>query len=863
MMMLRLVKIGLVLLLLLHSGSTYSTGFGEGMAHLNSNSDRISKSQMFEQQIWLKVDVDNDLEILPYAFDVISKMEIGGVVFTGHNFNALAKLLQDIRLRSKSDILFAFQGDVGAPFNLLQQLPSNEIIASISDPVLLNQFVSAISIRLKGLGVQIAVTDFKDKDTYSRMKSAFIRNGIFISLPNEKLIPQIGDGGTLPFTKIFCIERNLDEKIELYLKELKKKIRSDNEAKIALKNYSYEIELINEKTMVHDFKLAELSSIHSVVKASDFKIINRKAHQFGSVLLKNENEIVPVFNLGEQKIAYISFSDKKENKYFGDVLSKYTKVDRYQYLLSLNDSILNKIFEDLKQYNLLIFGVFKDENNCDITQKKLIENIGKEQNVINCFFGTKDVSQAIQSNAILYSYDSDSLTQSYAAQIIFGGISSGAKLSYSLKKYPRGSGLTTKGGTRFEYTIPEVAGVDGDYLSFKIDSLANMAIDAQAFPGCQVLVAKDRKIIYHQSFGYHTYYKDQKVKNDDIYDLASVTKITGTLPALMQFVDQKKIDIDQKFSDCWTDFRGTNKEDLYCREILAHQSGLQSWIPFWKNTVDSLGNYLPNIYSTVATDTFSVQILKHLFLNKNYHKVMFHDINESPVSSVKKYVYSGLPFYIFPKLIEKITKQEYPEYIQQSFYHPLGAYNITFNAGQVFPLEKIIPTEYDSNFRLSLLQGTVDDEGAAMMGGISGNAGLFSDANDLAKLLQMYLQMGEFGGRRYISDTTMREFSRCQFPENENRRGLGFDKPQLGNDTLSIENCYPAYSSSQSSFGHSGYTGTFVWCDPESQLVYIFLSNRVYPSRKNSKIYETNVRIRIHQAIYDAIDIYKNKNIEQ
>ncbi len=856
----------LVIILLVSFNASF--GINVHDSECNPVKDHIShtsKARQVEQQIWLKVDVDRDSELFPLLLKVVKKRKIGGIVFSGHNMNALVNILEELKSKSKSDILFAVDGEygIGKHFKLSKAFPSNETLASITDSLLQKKVVSVLSDQLKTLGIQINIADFKDEDTGKKIKALFLENQIFVSSPVEKLIPDKTAKQDSLYPQLFFLTNDLEKEIDYFLKEVKTQYKSKKESKLAIRSYAEKIQKVREQTKCKYLRKEDVTSVCALVNASNSKVLSREAYRFGSVLLKNENDFLPIPDLGKQKIAYVSFSDKRENQYFGNILSKYTKLDCYQYIQSENDSVSNKLFKDLKQYNLIILGIFDDKTNCNPALDKLMFYVTEEQNVVNSFFGTSDVSQATRSNAVLYSYDSDSLTQSYAAQIIFGGISSGAKLSYSLKEYPRGSGLTTKGGTRFEYTIPEMAGVDGDYLSFEIDSLANMAIDVQAFPGCQVLVAKDRKIIYHQSFGYHTYYKDQKVTNNDIYDLASVTKITGTLPALMQFVDQKKIDLDHKFSEYWEDFKGTNKEDLYFREILAHQSGLQSWIPFWKNTVDSLGNYLPNIYSTVATDTFSVPIFKHLFLNKNYHKVMFHDINESLVSSEKKYVYSGLPFYIFPKLIEQITKQEYPEYIQQSFYRPLGAYNIIFNAGQVFPVERIIPTEYDSSFRCSLLHGSVDDEGAAMMGGISGNAGLFSDANDLAKLLQMYLQMGEYGGKRYISEKTMREFTRYQFPENENRRGLGFDKPELGNDTLNIENCYPAYSASTASFGHSGYTGTFVWCDPESQLVYIFLSNRVYPSRKNSKIYETNVRIRIHEAIYESIDRFKNKNIVQ
>ncbi len=597
--------------------------------------------------------------------------------------------------------------------------------------------------------------------------------------------------------------------------------------------------------------------------ANDFdsvqeKVLRQVTAKGDVVLLKNDS-LVPVMQLGDNKIAYVNWSDSASDPFL-NMLQKYTRIaeiaiDPQMLALEGYDSIQ----KNLAGIDLLIVKIGDLNGTVGALKKSKLEQIAKLVPIVSFVLGQTDQDLSGCSDALLYSSSTDSIEQTTAAQIVFGGISASGRLAHALPGYGKNSGLDTPPARRFEYTIPEMAGVDGDYLTRVIDSAANAAIAEHAFPGCQVLVAKNRKIIYHQSFGYHTYFQRIKVKNDDVYDLASVTKIAGTLPAVMQFVDQGKIKLDSNFSDYWGDFKNSNKAQMKVRDIFAHQSGLQAWIPYWRSTVDSTGNFLPGIFNTQPNDTFSVQVGRHLYLNKNYRKVMFRQIVDSPVSTEKKYVYSGLPFYILPQIIQNITGVAYPDYVQQTFYRPLGAYSLTFNAFQVFPLDRIVPTEYDDYFRFGLLHGFVDDEGAAMMGGVSGNAGLFSTANDLAKLMQMYLQMGTYGGERYISEETMKEFTRCQFPENDNRRGLVFDRPELGNDSLDIATCYPAYSASSESFGHSGYTGTFVWCDPKYQLVYIFFSNRVYPTRKNTKIYDTHVRMQIHQAIYDSIKSFDDK----
>ncbi len=828
--------------------------------NLYSESSPKRKTLTAEPLIWLKINADKDSFLLKNAVKIIRVNEIGGIIFNGHNAKALINDIKFIKENSGKTILsgISCEESPGKQFLFSDYFPSLATIAAITDPDLQAQTIELICQQLKTLGLQFCITDFEDGETFKNLRSLFLKKNIIL-FPEEKYLfttpasPLYISGKLKPC--IFEMTENAENEIQNYLAQIKNeygnKLKKDN----SYLNYTEKIKSLRVKTAVENTQQSDSSSILSPFLSTKAKVTGRKACRYSSIILKNEDNIIPILELNKKRIACISFSQTQKLNTFQKIVEKYTRVDCYNFSQKQIESNYTQIIDSLKKYNLIIWGIDSNSPAC----KKIIDSVNQKCTTISCWFYPA-LPERNQSDAILFAPDNDSISQSTASQILFGGISAKAQLPFATAEYPEGSGLHTRGEIRFEYTIPEMAGIDSDYLSFIIDSVANMAIEKQAFPGCQVLVAKDRKIVCHQSFGYHTYFRNEKVKNDDIYDLASVTKITGTLPAIMQFVDQKKIRLDENFSAYWPGFKNTNKENLKVREILAHQAGLQAWIPYWRSTVDENGNFLPNIFRAEPNDTFSVQVTRHLFMNKNYRKIMFQQIDETPVSDTKKYLYSGLPFYIFPEIIKNFTHEDYPGYVKENFYRPLGAYNLTFNAWKEFPLQRIVPTEYDDYFRFSLLHGFVDDEGAAMMGGISGNAGLFSDANDLAKLMQMYLQMGEYGGQRYISEETMSEFTRCQFPENDNRRGLVFDKPLLGNDTLSINECYPAYSASPASFGHSGYTGTFVWCDPKYNLVYIFLSNRVYPTRKNSDIYDTNVRMLIHQGIYDAIKKFEIQN---
>ena len=338
-----------------------------------------------------------------------------------------------------------------------------------------------------------------------------------------------------------------------------------------------------------------------------------------------------------------------------------------------------------------------------------------------------------------------------------------------------------------------------------------------------------------------------------MYDFASVTKITGALPAIMRLHDQGKFKLDVPFSTYWPQWKHSNKKEVVVRDVLAHQARLQAWIPYWRNTVNKHDQLRRVYYSLDSSEKYHTYVAPRIFLRTSYRKKIYKAIKKSPLLPEKKYVYSGLSFYLYPAIVKQETGIGFETYLKDSVYRPLGAYDLTYNPHLHYPLMRIVPTENDTFFRKEQLQGWVHDEGAAMMGGVSGNAGLFGTANDLAKLMQMYLNMGNFGGRRIISDSTLREFSRYQFPENGNRRGLGFDKPNPENDRLPPEKAYPCPSAGPNSFGHSGYTGTFTWVDPDNGLLYIFFSNRVYPTRLNHKLISLNIRTNILEEIYRSI----------
>ena len=416
------------------------------------------------------------------------------------------------------------------------------------------------------------------------------------------------------------------------------------------------------------------------------------------------------------------------------------------------------------------------------------------------------------------------------------------------------------GSSLQESTMAKYA-LDSVQIYREVDSIITNGIKNKAFPGAQILIAKEGDIIFHNAYGFHTYDSIQPVALNDIYDLASVTKILGPLPAIMKLVDEGKLDLDVPFSTYWKPWkRQKDKRNITLREILAHQAGLQPYIVFLGETLKNNGRFKKRFIRRETNNRFSNEAFEGIYVKNRFNRKMYRIINRSDVSVDKKYKYSGLSFLIFPELISQITGMPYAEYMDQEFYKPLGMKTFGFLPSTKEFSNKIVPTEEDTIFRHTLTQGWVHDENASLLGGVSGNAGLFGTADDLAIIMQMFAQKGLYAGKQYISKKTMEEFTQVQYPENENRRGIGFDKPYLNNDHFTLANSYPAPEVSATSFGHSGFTGTFVWADPENQLIYIFLSNRVYPSRENRNIYDLNIRPSIQQIFYQAFDKSKQHN---
>jgi beta-N-acetylhexosaminidase len=612
-------------------------------------------------------------------------------------------------------------------------------------------------------------------------------------------------------------------------------------------------------TGLHQFQPVAAQNIASDLNPPQAHLLNRRLFEAAITVLKNDRAMLPLQELDTLRIASVSIG-RKAITTFQKTLGLYTTVHHFVLPGDASDADVASLKASLAPYNLVIAGIH-DENTRPLNRfllsdpvQQLIRELPSHHRAVVVVFKNPYVLDRLpvdEAHSLIVTYQDNSETEDLAAQLIFGGTSARGRLPVTVgKKFPSGAGLDVNGAIRFKYTLPEDAGMDSRILNRGIDSLVQQALAVKAIPGCQVLVAKDKKVVFYKAYGNHTYSDTVSVKPEDLYDLASVTKISTALPALMKLYDEGAFKLDATLADYLPKFKHSNKADIPLYDILTHQARFQPWIPFWKNTLRKNGSYRWFTIKHDSSKRFPIRLTQRLYLHRKYPEKIVKAIRKSPLQPEKKYVYSDFFFILAPRVVEGLIAEDFSTYLHKHFYASLGASTLTFNPSRRFAKTRIVPTENDYAFRYEPIHGTVHDEGAIMLRGISGHAGLFGNANDVAKLMQLYLDMGTYGGKRYIREETLQQWTRYQFPENNNRRGLGFDKPNL---QYLGENNNAARDASASSFGHTGFTGTMTWMDPQTGLLYVFLSNRVHPTRENTRLYQLNTRTNIQQVLYDAL----------
>ena len=580
-------------------------------------------------------------------------------------------------------------------------------------------------------------------------------------------------------------------------------------------------------------------------------VLYQKLMENAITLVQNKNDILPIKDLELHKIAYVNMGEADASPFL-KILNKYTQVD------SVSAYNLDELVSDLSQYNTVIVGLHTSNASpwkaYQFTHKELVwlYEIARTNRVVLTIFAKpyalNDFKSFANFESIVMAYQNSSIAQQTAAQIIFGGLAAKGKLPVSINSvFKVGHGISTPAIDRLSYGLPESVGMDSTRLH-KIDSVAAYAVDEQMTPGIQLLVARKGKVIYEKCFGHHTYNKTTKVKLNDLYDVASLTKILATLPLLIELVDQGVIQLGSTLGELLPVYKGSNKESITVQEMLSHYAQLKPWIPFYVSTLDSITQKPnPTFYKSNQTKEFSIQVSKDLYLRNDFKDSIQSKIIESELLDKKKYRYSDMPYYMLKSIIEKQYSQPLDELVQQRLFKSLGANLSTYKPLEKFSIQQLVPTEIDDYFRYDKVQGYVHDMGAAMQGGVGGHAGLFSNANDTAKLMQLYLQKGVYGNKRYFSSHTFDKFNTCHYCDQDNRRGIGFDKPQLEDEGPTC-GCL-----SMRSFGHSEFTGTYAWADPDKEIVYVFLANRTFPKSDANRLLKENIRTEIQRLIYESI----------
>ena len=643
---------------------------------------------------------------------------------------------------------------------------------------------------------------------------------------------------------------------------------------------------------LNNSKPIDTKNLYSDLNQPKYDALSGKLYENMMTLLKNERRVLPLE--ADSKVAYISLGDDS-NSVFLDELKRRVDVEVF------TQNNIGENGEFLKEYDKVIIGYHKADgvwkkHELSAKENEFIKKIAKDNKTILVSFARPYALSSSKNiddvKAILLAYQNNKFGQKAAVQALFAEKDVTGKLPVSItSEFKVNDGINMRASstedknTKNEFkhksfvpkvripvtedknleeynklvrstnveevvitnevhrSIPEAEGMNAKKL-YEIDKIAENAITKKYTPGIQVLVARNGKVIYQKAYGKPTFTNKGEVTNETVYDLASLSKILGTLPMVMKLYEDKQIKFEDKLGDLLPRFKNTDKANITLKEILTHQSGFPAWIPFYKETLEN-GKPSNKFYRKTYSKEFPIQVSENLFLKEGYQDVILDKIKNTTLGD-KSYKYSDLNFIILKEIVETKYKKSLDVLVEETFYKPLNI-GLTYNPLQKMDMSKIAPSEIDNYYRYTLVQGYVHDMGAAMFGGVAGHAGLFGTSTDVFKMMQFYLDAGLKNNSKILSSKTLNDFNTCYYCSNGNRRGAGFDKPQLGKSGPTC-GC-----TSSSSFGHTGFTGTMTWVDPEYNLVYVFLSNRTYPNADDNKLSKANVREDIQKVIYEAI----------
>lgn len=613
--------------------------------------------------------------------------------------------------------------------------------------------------------------------------------------------------------------------------------------------WKYEAGLNRRQSIKTRGLLNELNSVSAAV-------ITANANAEAITLVSDPAGTIPFSISSESRFASLVVGDTLLSP-FQQMLSAYAQVDHYNLPKEPSKAQSDSVANLLSKYSTIIVGFIRTS---DLPQKNFgispvaaafVDSLALVNNLVLNIF-TSPYSLAYFKNtdhmaAVVVSYQDNPNMQQLTAQTLFGGLPVKGRLPVSATaEFKCGAGLDRLEKIRVSYRLPEMAGLSSKMIA-EVDSVMQQAINAGAFPGGQIVVLRKGSVVLQKSYGYKTYDFSEPVNNQDLYDLASLTKVLSTTLAVMKLTEEGSMHPDEKLAFYLPELKKSNKAQLSIREVMTHQAGLQPYIPFYRRLMKgSIQD--SSLIARHFSVNYPVRVADAMYIGNQWHDYIIDSVIASPLLKKREYKYSDLGFILLAEAVSGVTGQPLSSYVKHRFYDRLGLLTLDYFPRNHFSVTRIAPTEQDTVFRKQVIRGDVHDPAAAMLGGMSGHAGLFGNAMDVAILMQMLLNEGSYGGETFLQPSTVKEFTRTQFPENNNRRGLGFDKPAPAGQPGPTCNLV-----SPDSFGHTGFTGTYAWADPDAGLVYVFLSNRVYPDAGNNKITRMDIRTRIQEIIYRSI----------
>jgi CubicO group peptidase (beta-lactamase class C family)/beta-glucosidase-like glycosyl hydrolase len=814
----------------------------------------LSTEERIAQSVWITTGSNRELSHYVKTDHIIRQHGIGGLIFNQGKAAVRTEWINHYQSVSKVPLAIATDGEWAS-------YPNQMALAAIIFDSLKYQMGTRIARQFRGQGIQVVLAPVRDVNiTAALHEHHMLSTGRYFPGPDHTEMDSVLE--EVPgFTGHIATDASAMTSLATCFEQ------GDDNAGIAIRQIQSLLDkgktdtaaITHRARMILALKYWSGLQPASPADSSDNKASVRDLYKHSLTVLNNSENSIPLMGLEGKMIACIAINHQSTTA-FQDMASNYTRTDNFCWYPGVcpEDSLLGI----LQSYDVIIAGIYVtgegQDNHSGIPDgmDAFLSSLSETSHLISVYFGDPYDLESIEglksSEGLILAYQKNIHTEELAAQLIFGGIGGQGRLPVAISdKYPAGYGLSTSANIRLQYAYPENAGISSRKLKQKIDSVVTGGLVAGAYPGCEVIVARKGMVVFHKTYGYHTFDARIDVQKKDLYDLASVTKVSGPLAGLMLLESMGLFSHTGRLADYCPSMKGSDKANLEIKDILAHQAGLYPWIPYWENTVKESGEHKRRFIRCNDSERYSLQVADRIYLKSNYIKKIYREIKKSALGE-KEYVYSGLAFFLFPEIIENLSGEPYEDFLVKNIYHRLGAWDLVFHPDRYYPLSRIVPTELDMQFRKQLVHGYVHDEGAAMMGGYAGNAGLFSTANDLLKLFEMYRRMGNYGGEQLIPEEIMKLYTRYQFPEKENRSGLGFDKPSLGERDGTMFD-YPCPGASPSSFGHSGFTGTFAWVDPEHEISYVFLSNRVYPTRENDLIADMHIRTAILQCVYDSI----------